>query len=176
LGKWFSLGAGDKTTLKMLNVVQEKPLSAIREAVTIIRSLTSGESTDGQGDMFNVSGVNFSFRAPSPVKIFIGAQGQKMLILAGEIGDGVLINASHPRDIESAVKHAWEGAEKARRSFEELAVPAYTSFSIPQDHEKALKTVTPIVPYIAAGYPDSILNAHGVSTDVATELATKIIK
>jgi 5,10-methylenetetrahydromethanopterin reductase len=164
------LGVGDKTTLNMLNVVQEKPLSAIREAVAIIRSLTSGESASVQGDMFNVSGAKFSFRAPSPVKIFIGAQGPKMLMLAGEIGDGVLINASHPSDIESAVKHAKEGAEKAGRSFERIAVAAYTSFSIAQDQKKALKAVTPVVAYIVAGCPDSILEAHGVSTEVAAKI------
>src|SRR3972149_10572717 len=94
------LGVGDKTTLKMLNVVQEKPLSAIRETVTIVRSLTSGNSVDVEGDIFNISGAKFSFRAPTPGKIFIGPQGPKMLMLASEIGDGVLINASHPRDIE----------------------------------------------------------------------------
>jgi 5,10-methylenetetrahydromethanopterin reductase len=164
------LGVGDKTTLNMLNVAQGKPLSAIREAVTIIRSLTSGESASVQGDMFNVSGAKFSFRAPSRVKIFIGAQGPKMLMLAGEIGDGVLINASHPTDIESAVKHAKEGATKAGRSFEELDVAAYTSFSIAQDHKKALKAVTPVVAYIVAGCPDSILEAHGVSAGVAAKI------
>jgi 5,10-methylenetetrahydromethanopterin reductase len=164
------LGVGDKTTLNMLNVAQGKPLSAIREAVTIIRSLTSGESASVQGDMFNVSGAKFSFRAPTPVKIFIGAQGPKMLMLAGEIGDGVLINASHPSDIESAVKHAKEGATKAVRSFQELDVAAYTSFSIAQDHKKALKAVTPVVAYIVAGCPNSILETHGVSTDVAAKI------
>jgi 5,10-methylenetetrahydromethanopterin reductase len=164
------LGVGDKTTLNMLNVVQEKPLSAIKDTVTIIRSLTSGESASVHGDMFNVSGAKLSFRTPSPVKIFIGAQGPKMLMLAGEIGDGVLINASHPRDIESAVKHAKEGAEKASRSFQELSVAAYTSFSIAQDHKKALKAVTPVVAYIVAGCPDSILEAHGVSTEVAAKI------
>lgn len=164
------LGVGDKTTLNMLNVVQEKPLTAIREAVMIIRGLTSGESTNVRGDMFNVSGAKLSFRAPSPPKIFIGAQGPKMLMLAGEIGDGILINASHPQDIESAVKHAREGAEKARRSFEELRVAAYTSFSIAQEHKKALRAVTPVVAYIVAGCPDSILKAHGVPTDVAIKI------
>jgi 5,10-methylenetetrahydromethanopterin reductase len=170
------LGVGDRTTLKMLNVAQEKPLSAIREAVTIIRSLTSGNSANVEGEIFNVSGAKFFFRPSTPVKIFIGAQGPKMLMLAGEIGDGVLINASHPRDIENALKHAKQGTAKAGRSFGELAVAAYTSFSIAQDQKKAVKAVTPVVAYIVAGCPNSILQAHGVSTDAAAKIRDGIAR
>jgi len=164
------LGVGDKTTLKMLNVDQEKPLSAIREAVAIIRDLVSGKAPDVKGDIFNVSGAKFSFTAPSPVKIFIGAQGPKMLMLAGQIGDGVLINASHPHDIESAIKYSREGSAKAGRNFEELVVTAYASFSIAEDPKKALKAVTPVVAYIVAGCPDSILQGHGVPVDTAVKI------
>jgi len=168
------LGVGDKTTLKMLNVNQEKPLSAIREAVTIIRQLVSGKAPDVKGEVFSVSGAKFSFRVPSPVAIFIGAQGPKMLRLAGEIGDGVLINASHPRDIESAVKYAKEGAARASRNFEEFEVAAYTSFSIAEDQKKALKAVTPVVAYIVAGCPDSILKKHGVPVETAIKVRDAI--
>jgi len=164
------LGVGDKTTLKMLSVAQAKTLSAIREAVTIIRDLTSGKAAEVKGEVFNISKVKFSFQAPTPVKIFVGAQGPKMLMLAGEIGDGVLINASHPKDIESAVKYTKEGAAKAGRNFGELAVAAYTSFSIAEDPKKALKAVTPVVAYIVAGCPDSILETHGVSVDAAAKI------
>ncbi len=168
------LGVGDKTTLEMLKIPQEKPLSAIREATSIIRNLTSGKPADVKGEVFAVSGARFFFQVPAPVKIFIGAQGPRMLMLAGEIGDGVLINASHPRDIENAVKYAGEGAGKAGRNVADLAVAAYTSFSISDDSKKALKAVTPVVAFIVAGCPASILNAHGVSPDAAAKIRDAI--
>lgn len=170
------IGVGDKTTLKMLNVAQEKPLSSIREAVVIIRDLTSGKPADLRGDVFSVAGAKFYFQVPSPVKIFIGAQGPKMLMLAGEIGDGVLINASHPRDIEDATKFVREGARKIGRDVGELGVAAYTSFSVSEDPKKALKAATPVVAYIVAGCPESILGSHGVSVDAAAKIRDGITR
>ncbi len=164
------LGAGDKTTLKMLNVSQEKPLAAIRESVAVIRDLTSGKPAEVKGEVFNVSGAKFFFQVPAPVKVFIGAQGPNMLMLAGEIGDGVLINASHPRDIENAVKYLKDGASKAGRAIADVAVAAYTSFSISTDPKKAVKAVTPVVAYIVAGCPQSVLDVHAVSRESAAKI------
>ena len=57
--------------------------------------------------------------------------------MAGKIGDGVLINASHPSDIEFAVKMANEGMKQAGKSPSDVDITAYTSFSVNEDHEKS---------------------------------------
>jgi 5,10-methylenetetrahydromethanopterin reductase len=170
------LGAGDKTTLKMVNIKQEKPLSTIREAVQIIRKITSGKDLLFEGEIFNISGAKLNFRMTSPIPIFIGAQGPKMLMLAGEIGDGVLINAASPKDVENAMIFIRQGAKKARKKLkEDLDIGVYTSFSVAQNVEKAMKTVTPVVAYIVAGCPKIVLERHGISIENSNKIREAIV-
>lgn len=169
------LGVGDRTTLQMVNIKQTKPLSTIRESVYIIREVTSGRMLEMQGAIFKVSGAKLNFKVANPIPIFIGAQGPKMLALAAEVGDGVLINASHPKDIENAMKFIREGAEKAGKEVKGLSISAYTSFSIASSYEKAFKAVVPVVAYIVAGSPEIILERHGISTELSNKIRDAIV-
>jgi len=169
------LGVGDRTTLQMVNIEQTRPLATIRESVRIIREIASGRTLEMQGEIFKVSGTKLNFKVANPIPVFIGAQGPKMLALAAEIGDGVLINASHPGDVENAVKFVGEGAERAGKKLEDLSVSAYTSFSIASDYEKALKAVNPVVAYIVAGAPEMILEKHGISVELASKIRDAIV-
>ncbi|TET65214.1 5,10-methylenetetrahydromethanopterin reductase [Candidatus Bathyarchaeota archaeon] len=169
------LGAGDKTTLQMVNLEQRKPLSTIRESVRIIREITSGRALEMQGTIFKVSGTKLNFKIANPIPIFIGAQGPKMLTLAAEIGDGVLINASHPKDVENAMKFIRQGAEKVGKKFEDLNIVAYTSFSIASNYDKAFKAVVPVVAYIVAGSPEIILKRHGIPVELASKIRNAIV-
>jgi 5,10-methylenetetrahydromethanopterin reductase len=170
------LGVGDKTTLNMVNITQQKPLSAIRESVQIVRELTSNRPVNLVGELFNASGTKLNFNVSNPIPIFIGAQGPKMLTLAAEIGDGVLINASHPKDIEKAMKHIREGAERVNKPIADLEVAAYTSFSVAEETRKAVKAVVPVVAYIVAGCPEIVLQNHGISPETAAKIRQAIVQ
>ena len=169
------IGVGDKTTLQMVNAEQAKPLATIQESVRIIREISSGRTLDMQGEIFKITGAKLNFKVASSVPIFIGAQGPKMLTLAAEIGDGVLINASHPTDVENAIKFVHEGAGKTGKKVEDLNVSAYTSFSIAASYDKALKAVIPVVAYIFAGSPEMILERHGISVELASKIRDAIV-
>jgi len=112
----------------------------------------------------------------NPIPVYVGAQGPKMLALAGEIADGVLINASHERDIENALKFVKEGVAKAGRTMDKIDVTVYTSFSMAEDPAKAVKAATPVVGYIVAGAPPQLLESHGISTQVAESIKNDIAK
>jgi len=169
------IGFGDKTTLTILNINQTKPLSTIRECVKIIREIVSCKSVEFKGEIFKVSGAKLNFRVRGHIPIFVGAQGPKMLALAAEIGDGVLINASHPKDIENALRFIKNGIEKAGKKFEDLEVTAYTSFSVARDGKKAVKAVIPVVAYIVAGSPEVVLQAHGIDMETANKIREAIV-
>jgi len=169
------LGVGDRTTLQMVNVEQTKPLATIKESVKIIREFASGKNVEMEGKIFKISGAKLNFKVADPVPIFIGAQGPKMLALAAEVGDGVLINASHPKDVENAIKFIREGAERAGKKMDDLKISAYTSFSIASSYEKALKAVLPVAAYIVAGSPETILERHSISLEQSDKIREAII-
>ncbi|HLT16342.1 MAG TPA: LLM class F420-dependent oxidoreductase [Acidimicrobiales bacterium] len=124
----------------------DRPLSQVREYLTLVRACLSGEKVDFAGDHYQVKGfrlgVKLGERRP---KLVVGALNEKMLALAGELADGVLLNylpASHvPWSVEQVRKggdaeiyayvHAGicareEGIELARRDlFSYAVVDAY---------------------------------------------------
>jgi 5,10-methylenetetrahydromethanopterin reductase len=169
------LGVGDKTTLEMVNIEQSKPLATIREATQIIREMCTGKNVQLDGEVFKIAGAKFNFKTTNPIPIFIGAQGPKMLAMAAEIGDGVLINASHPKDVENAMVHIKEGATKAGKPLNQLTISVYTSFSVAADMEKAMKAVIPVAAYIVAGSPEIILQRHNISTEKASQIRDAIV-
>jgi 5,10-methylenetetrahydromethanopterin reductase len=165
------IGAGDKTTLDMVGIEMKSPLTAVREAVELIRRQIAREKGGYEGDVFRTSaGARFNFKADEKIPIYIGAQGPKMLQLAGALGDGALINASHPDDIANAVQQIKKGAEKAERNIDNLEIAAYTSFSIANDAEGARKSVIPVVSYIVAGSPPTVLEKHGIPLEKAEKI------
>ncbi|UCE97040.1 MAG: 5,10-methylenetetrahydromethanopterin reductase [Candidatus Bathyarchaeota archaeon] len=170
------LGVGDRTTLEMVNMKPSKPLATIRESVKIIREISLGNNLEMEGKIFTVSGAKLNFKPNSRIPIFVGAQGPKMLALAAEIGDGVLINASHPHDIKNAMKHIEEGITRAHKSLVDLEIAAYTSFSIAKENKKAVKAVIPVVAYIIAGCPPPVLEKHGISLETADRIRNAIIR
>jgi len=166
----LGIGAGDKTTLESVGVEMEKPLRAVQEAIDIFRRITSGESVVYSGEVFKTAGAKFLFKPRGRVPVYVGAQGPKMLEFAGRVGDGVLINACHPKDVEYAVSCVKEGVQAAGRKLDEVDVAAYTSFSVHEDIKKANKAAVPVVSFIVAGSPPQILERHGIDVKRAEEI------
>jgi probable F420-dependent oxidoreductase len=120
----------------------DQPLGQVREYVTLVRACLSGEKVDFAGDHYQVKGFRLGVRlGERKPKIVVGALNPKMLALAGELADGVLLNylpASHvPWSVEQVRKggpaeiyayvHAGicareEGIELARRDLFSYAV------------------------------------------------------
>jgi 5,10-methylenetetrahydromethanopterin reductase len=166
----LGMGAGDKTTLEAVGMEMAKPMAAVREAIEIFRKMISGENVAYQGEVFKTAGAKFNFKTKNRIPVYVGAQGPKMLEMAGRIGDGVLINASHPSDVGYAVKMANEGLKQANKNPSDVDIAAYTSFSVSEDLKKAVKAATPVVAFIVAGSPPTILEKHGINPAKADEI------
>ncbi|MCW4049517.1 MAG: 5,10-methylenetetrahydromethanopterin reductase [Candidatus Bathyarchaeota archaeon] len=165
------IGAGDRTSLEIVGSKMKNPVRTVRETVEIIRHQLAREKTGYEGKVFNIkAGAKFNFKPEKNIPIYVGAQGPKMLQLAGRIGDGALINASHPDDIKRAVVQVKKGATKANRNFDDVDIAAYTSFSVAEEKKEAKKAVVPVVAYIVAGSPSSVLETHGISVEKAREI------
>ncbi|HEY4378087.1 MAG TPA: LLM class F420-dependent oxidoreductase [Acidimicrobiales bacterium] len=87
----------------------EHPLARVREYVTLVKECLSGEKVDFAGDFYEVKGFRLGVRlGERKPKVVVGALNPKMLELAGEVADGVLLNylpASHvPWSVEQVRK------------------------------------------------------------------------
>ncbi|HST25600.1 MAG TPA: LLM class flavin-dependent oxidoreductase [Gaiellaceae bacterium] len=98
----------------------ERPVRAMREYVTILRRILSGEAVTFEGEIFSVRGFQLQMQPPErPARIYMAAIGPQMTRLAGEIADGILgycYSAAYLRDV--VLPNLRAGAEKAGRSLD----------------------------------------------------------
>ncbi|MCL2141782.1 MAG: 5,10-methylenetetrahydromethanopterin reductase [Methanimicrococcus sp.] len=172
------IGPGDKLTFEALGIAAEKPLGTVKETVIVLRELLAGNKVSFDGEIIQLKNAQIfadkKTAAKTKIPIYIGAQGPKMLEMAGAVSDGVLINASHPDDFKSAVIQIKKGAESAGREFQEIDIAAYTCFSIDENVEKAYSAAKPVVAFIVAGAADVLLQRHGLSLESKKEIADAI--
>ena len=116
----------------------ERPLDQLREAVQVIRMVLTGERVNFDGRFYRVR--NFRLMQPpppKPVPIYVGALGPRMLALAGEIADGVLLNWIPPEAIPQSIRQIEIGAKRAGRSLADLDIAAFIRTSVADDPEPA---------------------------------------
>jgi 5,10-methylenetetrahydromethanopterin reductase len=161
----LGIGPGDLSTLPKLAIAGGKPVARLREGVTQIRRLCSGEEIKKTGEMefFDYDGAKLTgvqLPGKKGIPVYIGAQGPKMLELAGEMGEGSLINASNPKDFEIAIPIIKKAQEAAGRKKHDVG--AYTAMSIDQNEKKARNAAKIVAAFIAAGSPPALLQRHGL--------------
>ena len=163
----LGLGAGDKITLGNLGIVRKRPLAGMRESIHIIRKLCDGETVTLNGDVFSLPQGHLHFKVKYKPLVFMAAQGPKMTELAAEIADGILVNASHPKDYEIALKHLEIGNARRKEKIRKFEVAAYTSFSVDPKPEKAIKAAKIVVAFIVGGSIPPILERHDIPLEEA---------
>src|SRR5882757_7880363 len=96
--------------------VYQKPVTAMREAVAIMRQLFTDGRSKFEGEVYK-SDFRLGMRAtaPRPPKIYLAGLNAPMLRLAGVVADGVLANYSPPSAVAAMRKHIDEGAKAAGR-------------------------------------------------------------
>ena len=171
----MGIGPGDKATFDAMGIEWVKPLLTSRESVSALREFFAGKKVNQDGERVKIAGAKMAFKAGN-IPIYLGAQGPKMLELAGEVADGVLINASHPKDFEVAIKQISIGAKKAGRDPKEVDVGAYACFSIDKKEEKAIEAAKIVVAFIVAGSPDMVLERHGIPVSAKGDIGGAIAK
>ncbi len=102
----------------------ERPIRAMREYVTILRRILTGEAVTFEGELFSVR--DFQLQVPLPeqsARLYVAAVGPQMIRLAGEVADGVLgycWSAAYVRDV--VLPCLREGAARAGRGVDEIDV------------------------------------------------------
>ena len=100
---FLGLGSSDRNTSDSLGIDGSRPVRAMREALHICRSLRTGDAIDYQGKHFSVTGATVPF-ADAAMEIWLAAQRPKMLRLAGELADAVVLHEINRHELSDAVR------------------------------------------------------------------------
>ena len=168
IGSWWDPLA------KNVGIRRDRPLVAMRETVELLRRLLNLERVTFHGEFHHLDGVELDVvhgrRQPRHVPIVIGGVGPKMLELAGEIADGVLLNYCVPSEYnDMALEHLDAGARRAGRSLEEIDRYQLVVCCVNDDTEEAVECSRELLTQYLAQQPH-IARASGVSPDVVTKI------
>jgi 5,10-methylenetetrahydromethanopterin reductase len=168
------IGAWWDPLARNVGVDRRKPLTAMRETVEVLRRLLSMERVTFHGEFVHVDGIELDVvhgrREPRHVPIMIGATGDQMMEMTGEIGDGVVLNYCVPPDYnDKALELLDRGARRAGRNLQDLDRPQLVVCSVDEDHDKAMDTTRGLLTQYLAQQPH-IAKASGVSQDVVSQI------
>ncbi|HAZ55700.1 MAG TPA: LLM class flavin-dependent oxidoreductase, partial [Acidimicrobiaceae bacterium] len=124
----LGIGAWWEPLASKVGIDRRRPLLAIRETVEACRALLADETVTYHGEFVHLDGVELDYvyqeRRPKDVPIYIGATGDRMLELTGEIADGVVLNyLVSPEYNRRAMDRLADGAARAGRSVDDLDRP-----------------------------------------------------
>lgn len=167
----LGLGAWWEPIASRVGVKREKPLQAMREHVEAIRRLFTMEEVTYQGEFVNLDRVRldvaYGDTSPRDIPIYIGATGNKMLEMAGEICDGVVLNYVVSVDyIREAVELVRRGAERVGKTLAEVDRPELLVCSLSDDDPQAamMEGKTLVAYYL--GTEPHIMKASKVDEDL----------
>jgi len=168
------IGAWWDPLARQVGIERRKPLQAMREVVTVVRRLLAMESVSYSGEFVNVEDIEIDIvhgeRRPKQVPIYIGATGDRMMELTGEIADGVVLNyLVSPEYNRKALDLLEKGARKAGRTLDEVDRPQLVVCSLDENRERALDNARELVTQYLGQQPH-IMKASGVSSDLLDEI------
>jgi 5,10-methylenetetrahydromethanopterin reductase len=168
------IGAWWDPLAKNVGIERRKPLTAMKETVLILRRLLNMEHVTFDGEFVHVNGIELDVvhgrREPRNVPILIGATGDQMMELTGEIADGAVLNYCVPPGYnDRALELLENGAKKVGRTLNDIDRPQLIVCSVDESHEKAIETTKMLLCQYLAQQPH-IAKASGVSQEVVNEI------
>ena len=168
------IGAWWDPLARNVGIERRKPLTAMRETVEVLRRLLNMERVTYHGEFVHVDGIELDVvhgrREPRHVPIMIGATGDKMMEMTGEIADGAVLNYCVPPDYnDNALELLDAGARRAGRTLDDVDRPQLVVCSVDHDHDRAIDTTRELLTQYLAQQPH-IAKASGVSDQVVAEI------
>ena len=171
----LGIGAWWDPLAAKVGIARRHPVQAMRETVEVTRRLLAMERVTFHGEFVDVEDIEIDIvhgdRSPKHVPIYVAATtGMRMMELAGEIADGVLLNyLVGPEYNREAVEHLAAGAERAGRMLDDVDRPQLVVCSLDDDRSLALDRARELVTQYLGQQPH-IGKASGVDPSLLEEI------
>lgn len=168
IGAWWDPLASN------VGIKRIKPAKAMRETVEVLRRLLNMERVTYEGEFHQVREIELDVvhgrREPRNIPIMIGATGDLMMELTGEIADGAVLNYCVPPEYnDRAMELLDKGLQKSGRKMKDFDRPQLIVCSVDPDHDKAIDYSKMLLCQYMAQQPH-IAKASGVSDEVVHEI------
>ena len=138
----LGIGAGSNIIVESWNgAVFHRPATRVREMARCLRHVLDGERVVFHGETVTVDGFRLSRPPAVPVPIYVAALRAGMLAVAGQVGDGVILNWLTPEDVPRCVAVVREAAAKAGRDPAEIEITCRLFVHLDEDNAWARRHV-----------------------------------
>jgi len=175
----LGLGRSSGTMLGQIGIEDRKPFATMREYTDAMRRLWQGGEVSYDGQVVRIDRiVPDMLPVDGTVPIVIGAIGPKMLELAGEIADGVVMTGySPPAYVRWACEHVAMGAKRAGRDPAEIEIIVIVATRITDEIQAATDELKPWLglAYGMTGRGEMLLTGSGVDLEVLAPIRAALL-
>jgi 5,10-methylenetetrahydromethanopterin reductase len=134
----LGIGSGVGGAVERMGMSYARPVTALGEAISIVRALLAGEEVTFAGEVFKVERVKLDYAPRRDIAIFMAGRGDRSLALCGERADGLLVsNMCTAAFVARSAALMREAAARAGRSGP-LGVVRYMPCCVAQDRAEAI--------------------------------------
>src|SRR5262249_55056269 len=131
-----------------------EPTARLRDTVEIVRALVRDGHVSHRGRVVTIERFDLWFTPRRPrMPIYVAALFPKMLEIAGEIADGVLLTWPSLDAPRRAAEHVAQGARRAGRDAREIEIASLIPCAVTAARSDALNALRPSVALYAGFFP-----------------------
>lgn len=165
----LGIGTSSENIVERWNgIAFEKPYTRMRETLRVVKDLLAGEKVTFAGETLRLDGYRMTVAAAGEPKVYIGALNRRMLRLAGEMADGVILNMLAPEHMKIVLAEVAEGAVAAGRDPNEIESVARIHMVYDQPFDVAAPLVRAVFgAYAATSVYNRFFDWIGFETEAA---------
>jgi len=131
-----------------------QPTARLRDTIAIVRALVQNGLVSYRGEIITIERFDLWFRPLRPqIPIYVAALFPRMLEIAGELADGVLLTWPTPGTIARAAEHVAIGARRAGRAATAIDVASLIPCAVAKTAAAARDALRPAVGLYAGFFP-----------------------
>ncbi len=144
-----SLASGNPRALGEIGLTADRPVVVTREYVEVLRALWSGQPVTRKGEVFQLQEARLHLPPARPIPLYLAAMGPRMLELAGEVADGVVLSAglSAPY-IRHSLARVAAGARRAGRAPGAVTAVGFVLAAVAADPVAARRAAGKMLAYL----------------------------
>jgi len=159
----LGLGVGGLQSLVRLGLDAARSSALMRDATTLLKRIWRGETVTFTSDRFCLSNYYARYKAGFATPIYFGVRGPRLLALAGEVADGVILSGPK-RYMEKAVTIVDQGLRRRRRRMKSFRFIVWVPTVI-VEKKSDLYLAREAVATVLADTPDAVLEMADIAEE-----------
>ena len=161
------LALGLPIWIRQMGLYPRSSLRAMRETMITIRQLLAGDTVAIRGQDFTLDDIRLAYRVEPAMPLYMGARGPRMLRLAGELADGVILGWPFSPEYVTWARNEIAAGAQAVDASAHRRVPCFCLFGVNSHGRDVKARMRQILAWaLAANGPCAPTDVLGISDEL----------